>query len=249
MEDHPRIRRCLALELETRTTVIVAPRQTGKSYSLTLLGLWQAFRKREQRVLIVSASEDAAKRVLAEMIRVAQSPLLVGSIVNETAALLLLSNGSEIRSVPASERAIRGWSVDLLIVDEAALVNDDVLLSAAIPTTAARPDARIVLASTPWATQGAFYRNYVAGLGGSDGVKTFQWSLGQAPWISEQVIEHARRTLSPLRFAAEFEAKFVGAGDAFFPPDDLLACSSRRTHAENRSWSASIGDAASTRRR
>jgi len=33
---------------------------------------------------------------------------------------LVLSNGSELRSVPQSERAVRGWSVDTLLIDEAA---------------------------------------------------------------------------------------------------------------------------------
>src|SRR5437868_9446311 len=152
-----------ALECEVRTTVVSAPRQTGKSYSLANLSLHRAFRKPGQRVLVVSAGEEASKRLLAEVTYAATHPLLQGSVLAETASLLTLSNGSEIRSVPASERQIRGWSVDLLIVDEAAYVAEDVLLGAALPTTAARPEARIVLVSTPWAVAGAFYRFFLAG--------------------------------------------------------------------------------------
>lgn len=43
-----------ALELEVRITVIVAPRQSGKSLSLAVLALWWAFRRPGQRVLLVS---------------------------------------------------------------------------------------------------------------------------------------------------------------------------------------------------
>jgi hypothetical protein len=212
-----------ALTCNERTIVVVAPRQTGKSFSLANRSLHAAFRKRNQRVLIVSAGEEASKRLLAEINFAATHPLLAGSVLNETASLLMLSNGSEIRSVPASERQIRGWSVDLLIVDEAALVSDDVLLGAALPTTAARPDARIILTSTPWAQEGAFYRSYLAGVDRVASTRAFQWRLADAPWITPEVVEHYRATLPPLRFRAEFEGEFVGATDALFPPADLKA--------------------------
>lgn len=211
------------LRLDVRTTVIVAPRQTGKSYSLAVLALWWAFRLPRQRVLLVSAGEDASRRLLSTIRGIAAQPLLAGSVLDESTALLVLSNGSEVRSVPASEKQIRGWSVDLLIVDEAALVPDDLLYGAGIPTTAARPDARIVLASTPWATDGAFYRYALAGLEPNEHTRTHRWSLADAPWITASVIEHARATLPDLRFRAEFEGEFVGAADGYFDPRDLLA--------------------------
>jgi len=138
---------------------------------------------------------------------------------------IVLSNGSEIRSVPASERQVRGWTVDLLVVDEAAFVGEDMLLGAALPTTAARAGARTVLASTPWGTEGAFYTIAMAGLeGGSPHVRTFQWALKDAVWIAPEVIEVARATMSPLRFRSEFEGEWAPAGDAYFDAEDILAC-------------------------
>ena len=119
------------------------------------------------------------------------SPLLRGSVVDETAGLLTLSNGSEVRSVPASERQIRGWAVDLLLIDEAALVSDDLILGAAFPTTAARPDARIVMASSATTAAGAFYDHVMLGRQGAEHVRAFAWSLSDAPWISATVIEAA----------------------------------------------------------
>lgn len=211
-----------ALRLESKVTVIVAPRQTGKSYGLALRALWAAFRKPGQRVLLISAGEESSKRLLRQIMEMAAHDLLKGSVLNETASLLLLSNESEIRSVPASERQIRGWSVDLLIVDEAALVSEEVMLGAALPTTAARPNARIVLASTPWAMEGAFYRFYRAGIDeGNEHTCSFTWKLIDAPWITHDVVEHARATLPPLRFRAEFEGEFVGTSDALFSPGEL----------------------------
>ena len=213
-----------ALVLELRETVVLAPRQTGKSYSLAVLACWWAFRLAWQRVLIVSAGEDASKRLLATVRAVAGSPLLAGSVVDESSSLVVLSNGSEIRSVPASERQIRGWSADLLIVDEAALVADDVLISAALPTTAARAGARVVLASSPWGPSGYFHRQALAGSDpGNPFTQTFRWRVEDAPWVTAEVVAHARATMPPARFRAEYLAEFVGASDVFFDREELLA--------------------------
>ncbi len=201
------------MRLEARTTVIVAPRQTGKSRSLAVLALHRAFRSPGLRVLIVSAGEDAARRLLAQASAIAtSSPLLRGSVVDETAGLLSLTNGSEVRSVPASERQVRGWTVDLLLVDEAAHVDDDLLLGAALPTTAARPEARIVLASSPAGSEGALFEFARRGESGSTHVATVHWRLTDAPWIAPDVIAAARDQLPAEAFAREFLGEFADVG-------------------------------------
>lgn len=207
-----------AVRLRKRITAIIAPRQSGKSRALAVLALWFAYANPGVRVLVVSAGEEAARRLLSEVRRVAAgSPLLAGSVLDETAALLTLSNGSEIRSVPASERQIRGWTVDLLLIDEAALVADDLILGAAFPTTAARPDARIVLASSATVADGAFYDHVTLGEAGSEHIDSFRWSLTDAWWIAPSVIAAARESMTPARFAAEYEGVFASGADSLFP--------------------------------
>jgi hypothetical protein len=212
-----------ALRLATWLSVIVAPRQSGKSRALSVLACWHAYRQPRSLVLIVSAGEVAARRLLAEVRSLAAHPLLRGSVVDESTYSVVLSNGATIRCTPSSERQIRGWAVDLLLVDEAAVISDE-LLAAALPTTAARPDARVVMASSPWADEGPFYAAAVRGFAGDEQTRAFRWKLTDCAWISPATVEAARATLSPLRFAAEYLGEFVGSSDAYFPREDLLAC-------------------------
>ena len=206
-----------AFGLEARVSVIVAPRQSGKSRSLATLALWRAFREPGHRCLVVSAGEEAARRLLAEVRRlVTASELLAGSVLDDLAALVTLSNGSEVRSTTASERAVRGWTVDTLLIDEAAMVPDDLLLGAALPTTAARPKARVVMASSATVASGAFYDHAIRGEAGSEHVRTFRWALSDAEWIAPSVIEAARESMSELRFRAEYEGVFASGADALF---------------------------------
>lgn len=211
------------LRLATWLTVIVAPRQSGKSRALSVLATWHAYRTPRAVVLIVSAGEVGARRLLAEVRSLAGHPLLRGSVVDESTYSVVLSNGATIRCTPSSERQIRGWAVDLLLVDEAAIIDDE-LLAAALPTTAARPDARVVMASSPWSDAGPFHATAMRGFAGDPTVSAFRWKLADCEWISPATIEAARLTLSPLRYLAEFEGEFVGSGDSYFAREDLLAC-------------------------
>lgn len=213
-----------ALELEATITVLVAGRQMGKSRSLAVLALWWAYTRPKNRVFIISASELGSRRLLAEVRQIVfASPLLSGSALDEQSSLLTLSNGSEIRSAPASEKAIRGWQNDLLLIDEAGSPTADLILSAALPTLTARSGSRAVIADSAWAAEGPFYDfARVGGEGGDGTVRTFNWVAeaaggdNAAPWVSPSIVAAARAAMGPMRFAAEYLCQFGSASDAMF---------------------------------
>jgi hypothetical protein len=211
-----------ALSLVAAITIVIAGRGMGKTRTLALFAVWEAFRHAGFKVLVVSASEASARRLLAEVREVVGAEALRGSVVDLQAGLVTLSNGSEIRSVPSSEKAVRGSHVDLLLVDEAAFVSDELLLGAAFPTTAAR-DGKIVLASSAGVAAGAFYDQAAQGLAGSKMIRAYKWVAKaadpggvDAPWMTPSLIARERAALGPLRFAAEFLAQFATGADSLF---------------------------------
>lgn len=226
----------VALNTSHRFVVIVAPRQGGKSRALALRAVQWAFAHPGHLVLIISAGEASARALLAKALRVVTgAPMLRASLVEEQTALIRLSNGSQIRSVPASEAQVRGHTVDLLLIDEAAMVSDDLILGAAVPTTAARSrHARIVLASSANRADGVFYDLATRGEAGDPHVITHRWGLGDCPWITASMVEAARASMSAARFAAEYEGRFASGEDALFSRS-LLA---RVTH-DFRLWPVS----------
>ena len=68
---------------------------------------------------------------------------------------LHLPNGSKIFAVANSERSSRGYTGNIVIVDEAALIEDDVIGSAG--PTLARTNGKLWLLSTPYGQTGLFY--------------------------------------------------------------------------------------------
>src|SRR5262245_51079128 len=83
-----------------RFRIICAGRQGGKSDLLAILALHHGYANPNSTVLVVSAGDTAAKRLLETIGAFAQqSPLLAGSVVDESSKVVTLSNGSTIRAV------------------------------------------------------------------------------------------------------------------------------------------------------
>ena len=208
-----------------RYRVVCAGRQVGKSRTLAVLALHEASTKRDALVLIVSAGEAASKRLLEDCAALAlASPLLRGSVLDESKSQLTLSNGSRILSVPASQRQIRGWSVDLLIIDEAAFIDAEIW-RAAEPAIIARPGSRVVLCSTPWGSADHFFRQlWRRGMDAPDEmVAAWHWPSSVSPLVDAALLEHWRDTWPAREFATEVMAEWVDDSGAYFSTAELDA--------------------------
>lgn len=202
---------------------IVAGRQMGKSRFAALAALWFAVRTPGQLILLASASEDGAKRLLATALRFSRAfPALAASFEDEQLGLLRLSNGSEIRAIATSETAARGWSANVVIVDEAQLCPRS-FVDALLPTITAREDALVVFLGTGGVSEGAFFDIARGGEVGDPDSRTVRWVAKvaggdcEAPWVRPAVVAAAKRTMSASRFAAEYQAQFASGGDVVFP--------------------------------
>ena len=97
------------------------------------------------------------------------------------------------------------------------MVSDDVMVSAALPTVAAREHAHVVMASSAISAYGSFYDHAMLGAtGGSDTIRTYKWALADCEWISPTAIAAAKESMSDLRFRAEYLGEFASNADSLF---------------------------------
>lgn len=207
-----------------RFRCVLAGRQCGKSRALAVAALHAAYRAPGQRVLILSAGEMAAKRLLAEIAGLASAPLLRGSVVDEGRALVQLSNGSSIVSAPASEKQIRGATVDLLVLDEACQI-DEAIWTAARFTILARPGSRVLMASTPYGRQDRFFAvAWRAGERGEVGHASWRWPSTVSPLVDRELLALWRASsLSEREYRQEVLAEWVDEAGSYFPSAELEA--------------------------
>jgi hypothetical protein len=206
---------------DSRIAAVCSGRQSGKTRAIAVMCLHSAFAAPERRVLIVSAGESASKDVLREVSMLATSPILSGSVVDDERHQVTLSNGSTIRAVPASPRQIRGQSIDLLVIDEAAYVDESVW-TAAKYATIARPGSRVVLSSTPWGRRdGWFSVAYRAGERHETGHESFCWPSTASPLVDADILDIWRQSSSDREYRREVLAEWVDAQGAYFSDDDI----------------------------
>lgn len=232
-------RRLWAHQLEVLTCparyrVMTAGRQSGKSVTLSVAALFEAATRRNVLVLLVSAGEVASRRLLEECAALAKGPLL-GGILDESRSELRLSNGSRILSVPASTRQIRGWAVDLLILDEAGFIPTEVW-RAAEPSIIARPGSRVILASSPWGSVDDFFRSlWTRGMESPDDeVTSWHWPSSISPIVkkNKKLLEEIRKRESAEYFAREYLAEWTDSSGAYFTEEEISAAVAPYTMVE-----------------
>lgn len=163
--------------------------------------------------LIVSASGRQAGEFYREFYKcyTRHRGKVCGGDVRKTGADF--DNGGRIVCLPNNEATVRTYhGVDLLVIDEAARVPDE--LRGAITASISISKGRTIILSTPWGQQGWFYREWMIDEPG--------WSRAEVPWWqcprhTPQFIERERRTRGDLWVAQEYECKFlpISSGSPF----------------------------------
>ncbi|EYT65058.1 hypothetical protein H483_0102260 [Dietzia sp. UCD-THP] len=203
-----------------RIRTVCSGRQAGKSHTLAMLALHTAFAQPGARILILSAGEEAAKGLLRQIADLASAPLLRGSTVDENRSRITLSTGSEVVCVPASTRQVRGRSVDLLILDEANFMADE-LWTAASFTVLARPGSRVVMASSPWTRDHFFRSTWLKGQTHTAEFAAFHWPSHASPLVDAALLESFAATMTDRDYTREVLAEWVDDIGVFFTADEI----------------------------
>jgi len=136
-----------------------------------------------------------------------------------TKHVIKLTNGSIIRCLPTglSGLGIRGFTVDLLIADEAAFIPEDVW--SAVTPMLAITKGDILLLSTPFGKGGFFYRCF-----SDPNFASFHVSSEDCPRKNQDFLDQEKKRMSKLQYAQEYLGEFVDELRQFFPTEIIKKC-------------------------
>ncbi len=149
--------------------VMCWPRQVGKTEGTASASAALSVRYRNIAIGVMSASEGRAKDFLKRVIFFLETSPFANMIIRKTSDIIELANGSSVRSFAKSETIV-GVSLTWLIIDEAALFEDDLIDGAAMPTTRTAGAYKrwgtpsIIMLSTPRTAKGRFIEYLNMGL-------------------------------------------------------------------------------------
>ena len=197
--------------------ILCCGRQTGKSTVAGILAIHKALTMPGATVLVVAPGERQAKLLFskaASLYKRAGYPLPAHS---ERRTGLELSNGSVIEALPAVERTTRGYSVNLLIVDEAAAVPDADYMGI-LPALIATQGQQVLL-STPRGKRGFFHELYHS----ADDWQRVMVRSDETPRIRDEDLDVFRRTMPEQFFRQEFFCEWLDTEGGLFSYDDVEA--------------------------
>lgn len=190
-------------------------RQWGKSLlSQNLLLKWSLETKGSVGFW-VSPIYSQAKKVYDELVKALKPTGLIVA-TNRTEVWIKLINGSTIH-FKSAEKAdnLRGYTLDYLVMDEAAFIRDDVWNEILRPATLVK-GKKVLFISTP---KGKNWFNTIYNRGLSTEYPEYlslRYTSYDTPYITEDEINEARNTLPTDIFSQEIMAEFIDDGGSVF---------------------------------
>jgi len=198
---------------DSKRIIWVAGRQSGKTTMAGIKALWYALTHDNSLILIV-APTFRQSQILFDKIR---QFILENSWINEKVAYLTkthveFKNGSKIISLPSGHEGynIRGYTADMIIIDEAAYVPDEVYI--AIEPALAIKDGTLILIGTPRGKIGRFCQAWI-----SPFFSKHHNTVYDNPLISKEYVEEQKQNMTEAEFRQEFLGEFIEESDTFFP--------------------------------
>jgi phage FluMu gp28-like protein len=217
------------LNSTSKRIVIRWPRQSGKTLSLAAYSIWYAcFHPGSTTLLVAPVQRQSMilNNVIRGLIDGAPKGIRAAFVKRRTRTTMLFNNGAQIVALPNSENLLRGYTANLIILDEAAFFKDDeTIFQHVLFPMLATTGGRMIVSSTPWGKNSQFYRincDPAWEIHHSTWRDARDAGLYTLEWVEE--VERTRDTL-PLTYKVEYEAEFTEEVDTWLTQDVLAkAC-------------------------
>ena len=192
-------------------------RQVGKSTVISIKAAEYAVYNKKKVVLVVAAVERQAYHLFEMTLNYLsdnyKSQIKMGKN-RPTKSKIQLTNGTVIYCLPTgvSGLGIRGYTVDLLIADEAAFIPEEVWT--AITPMLAVTHGNIILLSTPHGKEGFYYDCFQ-----NEDYSSFHVSSEECERVDKKFLKREKERMTKVQYAQEYLGEFVDELMQFFSTD------------------------------
>lgn len=194
-----------------RNWVHISARRTGKSSAAAVIALAKLLEPNQQ-VIVVAPDYNLSSIIWDYTTELIEAFNIETKRFNLKDRVVKLINDSTLRLLSANNRgSLVGRAANLIIVDEAALIDDDEYFTRDLrPALSTFPDSRVLFISTPRGTENYLYRYFMRG-----GDKSFpEWGSAIYDWtanprLQEEDILEAKRAMSTALFRQEYYCEWA----------------------------------------
>jgi len=221
--------------------VMRSGRQVGKSAIIGIKVGEYAVKNAKKVVLIIAKTERQARLLFQKVIAYVQEKYesyIKRGLDRPTNYELKLTNGTIVYCLPAGDNGygIMGYTVNLLVADEAAFIPEEVWNSVLPTLTVAR--GKVILLSTPFMKEGYYYNCF------TDPTFTkFHQSSEDCPRRDDAFLAQQKKTLTKQQYAQMYLGEFLENAMQFFPEELILeTCVGNKAKTQfGSNWSYFLG--------
>lgn len=208
--------------LEHDRVVASMARQSGKSETISIGVVIEAMRNPNGHIIIVAPTDRQAGELFLKVAYYLKQEGITDTVESFTARTAILNNGCRISAFPIGNNGdnLRGMTANILILEEAAFIKDDVVNEVLMPMVST-PGSKLIKISTPRG-KNHFYKSFI-----SDNYNAFRFTWRDAVnagRYDKEFIDEARDNSTETQFAVEFESEFVEGADNYFPAQLIENC-------------------------
>ena len=219
-----------------RRVTVVTSRQAGKTTTAAAVILHYILFNDHKTVALLANKGDAAREIL-DRIKAAYEALpdwLQQGVEEWNKGNITLENGCKVLAAATSSSAIRGKSISLLYIDEAAFVEGwDEFFASVYPTISSGDTTKILFTSTPNGLN-HFYKTCEGASKPRDSEEWNGFQFVRVPWfeVPGRDEKWQKETLGAMdwdyeKFAQEFECEFLGSSGTLISGATLKTLVSR----------------------
>ncbi len=206
-----------------RFNVILKARQLGISTIAAAYVVWLMLFHRDKNILVMATKFKTASNLVKKVKAIMKNLpewIVIAEISIDNRSSFELANGSQIQAASTSGDAGRSEALSLLVIDEAAHVeNLDELWAGLYPTIST--GGRVIALSTPNGVGNWFHKTYMEAAEGSNDFHPINLSWDVHPDRDQQWFEKETRNMSRREIAQELECNFNTSGESVIHPDDI----------------------------
>lgn len=197
------------------TIVFKKGRQSGGSYFAKMVITKYLLENTNKKCMYLTPAYKLAKSFYVNLEK-SLKPFIMRN--NSVDLYLEFSTGSSIQFFSGHNSykdSIRGFNAHLLIIDEAAFIDDDVYYYAIKPSSLVLGEKKLFI-SSPNTAQGFFYDVYNLAKNGEEGFYLKEVNIYDNPFVKEVDIEQIKRQIPKRVFKQEYLAEFLDGDGAVF---------------------------------
>jgi hypothetical protein len=196
-----------------RFVVNLLPRQMGKSTIVAAYILWYACFNKNKFIGLLANKAAVSREILSRIQRMYEHlPFWLQPGLKEwNKGTISLENGTTIMAAATSSDSIRGFSLNLLYLDEFAHVEQQsAFWESTYPVISAGEDSKVIITSTPNGLD-LFYRIFSDAEKGKNNFKAVSVHWSEHPKRDEKWKEETLKNIGLLQFDQEFGCEFQGS--------------------------------------